>query len=38
MLETFCWKKLANNEKITKSGWSGICLVWVLPTKVKDNL
>ena len=38
MLDICCWKKLANNKQRTKSGWSGRCLVWVLPNKVKDNL
>ena len=38
ILEIFCWKKLANKEQITDSGWSGRCLVWVLPIKVKYNV
>ena len=38
MLEILCWNKLENNEQITKSGWAGRHLVWVLPAKVKDNL
>ena len=38
ILKKICWKKLENKEQRTESGLSGICLVWVLPTKLKDNL
>ena len=38
MLEILCWNTFENNEQITKSGWAGIHLIWVLPTKVKVNV